>query len=115
MHEKDVMNDLSSSAEFVNSLNNLTMIPGYEPLSIGYHGDDGKIYNNLSQDLSIEHLIKKAQNNAEALLEEAETNTDSSIFDINSAQVYGGLYGPPYSSGDHVGIGIIPINLQGAN
>lgn len=111
MNERDVLNGLSTSSDLSNTLNNLSMIVGYEPLSIGYHGDDGCIYNNLSQDVSIDHLIKRAQTDAEALLVEAETNAESNIFDINNQQVYGGLYGPPFGSGDHVGVGIVPINL----
>lgn len=48
MHTTDVLNGLATSSDLSNSVNNLNMIPGYEPLSIGYHGDDGKIYGNLS-------------------------------------------------------------------
>ena len=87
------------------------MIPGYEPMSIGYHGDDGCIYNNISQDLGIENLIKKAQIDSEKLLEEAETN-DSILFDINNTTVYGGIYAPPFSSGDQIGCGILSIDID---
>ena len=111
LHDRDVLNGLATSSDLSNSVNNLNMIPGYEPLTIGYHGDDGRIYGNLSQDLCIDHLIKKAQQDPEALLEEAET-ADSSLFDINSSQVYGGLYGPTFSSGDHIGVGVVPISTQ---
>lgn len=111
MHEKDVLNGFGSSSDVIQALKNLTMIPGYEPLSIGYHGDDGHIYNNLCQDISIENLIRRAQVDCDKLLEEAET--DSSLFEINTSQVYGGIYGPPFASGDHVGCGIIPIDFSG--
>ena len=84
------------------------MIPGYEPLTIGYHGDDGKLYSNLCQDISIEHLLTKAMTEPERLLEEAET-ADSSIFNINSSQVYAGAYGPTFSSGDQIGCGIVSL------
>jgi len=112
MHEKDVLNGFGSSSDVIQALKNLSMIPGYEPLSVGYHGDDGHIYNNLCQDISIENLIRRAQADCDKLLEDAET--DSSLFEINSSQVYGGIYGPPFASGDHVGCGIIPIDLSGA-
>lgn len=81
MHEKDVLNGFASSSDVIQALKNLSMIPGYEPLSIGYHGDDGHIYNNLCQDISIENLIRRAQVECDKLLEEAET--DTSLFEIN--------------------------------
>jgi hypothetical protein len=56
--------------------------------------------------LGIDNLIKKAQVDSELLLEEAET-ADSSLFDINNSNVYGGIYAPPFSSGDQVGCGIL--------
>lgn len=56
-------------------------------------------------------MIKKAQLESEQLLEEAET-ADSSLFDINTSNVYGGIYAPPFSSGDHVGCGILQIDFD---
>lgn len=44
------------------------MIPGYEPLSIGYHGDDGKLYMNTSKNLCIDHLIRRARQDPDRLL-----------------------------------------------
>jgi hypothetical protein len=63
-------------------MKNKSMIPGYEPLSIGYHGDDGHLYHNVSQNVCLENLIKRAKLDCEKLLEDAET--DSSLFDVSN-------------------------------
>jgi len=47
----------NSSSELLNTLKNNSAIPGFEPMSIGYHGDDGKIYHNLSSNVCLETLI----------------------------------------------------------
>jgi hypothetical protein len=84
------------------SAKNNGIIPGYEPLSIGYHGDNGNIYQNLSKNVCLEGLIQKAQADSEELL----NNPDPSLFDISNQMVYGGAYGPAYRSGDSVGVGL---------
>jgi hypothetical protein len=33
-----------NSSSILNSAKNNQIIPGYEPLSVGYHGDNGCIY-----------------------------------------------------------------------
>ena len=60
MVEKDIYTGRNSSSNLLNSLINNSMIPGYEPLSIGYHGDDGQLFHNLSQNVCIETLIFRA-------------------------------------------------------
>ena len=89
-------------------MKNNSVIPGYEPLSIGYHGDDGKVYHNLSTNVCLETLIHRAKRDSEQLLVDAET--DTSLFDISNQIVYGGMYGPSYGSGDSIGCGIVPLS-----
>ena len=107
MLEKDIFTGRNSSSNVLNSMVNNSMIPGYEPLSIGYHGDDGKVYHNLSQNVCLETLILRASQDSEKLLQDADT--DESLFDISNQVVYGGAYGPSFGAGDHVGCGIVPI------
>jgi|TARA_B110000285_G_C14837195_1_gene473646 hypothetical protein len=90
----------------LNTAKNKGIIPGYEPLSIGYHGDNGNIFHNLSKNVCLEQLIQRAKQDSEQLLEDAET--DTSLFDISNQVVYGGTYGPPYGTTDTIGCGIIP-------
>jgi hypothetical protein len=104
------VNGKSSSSNLLNSLKNTGVIPGYEPLSIGYHGDDGKLFFNLSRNVCLEQLIQRAKEDSQKLLEDAET--ESSLFDISNQMVYGGMYGPTFGSGDCIGCGIVPIKDQ---
>ena len=106
--ENDIRLGLNSSSELLNTFKNSAIIPGYEPLSIGYHGDDGKLYYNLSSNVCLETLINRARQDSEQLLKDAET--DKTLFDISNQLVYGGMYGPAYSSGDQIGCGIVPIS-----
>jgi len=101
----------TGSSTILNSFKNEGVIPGYEPFSIGYHGDDGRIYNNLSKSIGLEGLIKLAQKDPAKLLEEAET--DSSLFDLSNQTIYGGSYGPCFASGDRIGCGILPLQDEG--
>ena len=59
--ENDIRLGLNSSSELLNTFKNNSIIPGYEPLSIGYHGDDGKMYYNLSSNVCLETLIARAK------------------------------------------------------
>jgi hypothetical protein len=99
---------MTTSSDLLNTMKNNSVIPGYEPLSIGYHGDDGKLYHNLSVNVCLETLIQRAKQDSEKLLEDAEA--DPSLFDISNQMVYGGMYGPKFGSGDHVGCGIVPLD-----
>jgi len=72
----------NSSSDLLNSMKNNSVIPGFEPMSIGYHGDDGKLFHNLSSNVCLETLIQKAKHDSEKLLQECET--DSSLFDISN-------------------------------
>lgn len=108
INQSDLELGLSSSSDMLNTLKNNGIIPGYEPLSIGFHGDDGKLYHNLSTNVCLETLIQRAKQDSERLLKEA--STDTSIFDISNQMVYGGMYGPTFGSGDQIGCGIVSVN-----
>ena len=51
-------------------------------MSVGYHGDDGHLYYNISRNVCLDELIQMAQVDSEKLLESAAT--DSSLFDISN-------------------------------
>lgn len=104
VNQLDVQQGFNSSS-ILNSAKNNQIIPGYEPLSVGYHGDNGCIYQNLSKNACLENLILRAQQDSEQLLEDAQN--DASLFDISNQLVYGGAYGPCFKSGDSVGCGIL--------
>lgn len=76
-------------------------------MSIGYHGDDGRLYHNLSTNVCLETLIQKAKMDSEKLLRDADS--DPTLFDISNQMVYGGMYGPTFGSGCSVGCGIVPV------
>lgn len=63
--EDDIRLGLNSSSDLLNTLKNNSVIPGYEPLSIGYHGDDGRMYYNLSSNVCLETLIHRAKEDSE--------------------------------------------------
>jgi hypothetical protein len=70
----------------LNSFKNEGVIPGYEPRSIGFHGDDGKVYYNSSRNISVDELIRQAQTDPEKLVGDAER--DASLFEIQNQTVF---------------------------
>jgi len=65
LNQADIKMGLSTSSNLLNTMKNNNVIPGYEPFSIGYHGDDGKMYHNLSNNVCLESLIQRAKRDSE--------------------------------------------------